>query len=113
MSRELLKATISSAFSKASVRELEVQGVKLYIRGLSGGERVTLQQWASEASKGGEPLADYKVVSLGLCDAEGVRLFDDPLEVAKLDGAVLSQLSKAILEASLLTDNAVGDAEKK
>jgi hypothetical protein len=113
MSRELLKATISSTFSKASVRELEVQGVKLYIRGLSGGERVTLQQWASEASKGGEPLADYKVVSLGLCDAEGVRLFDDPLEVAKLDGAVLSQLSKAILEASLLTDNAVGDAEKK
>jgi hypothetical protein len=113
MSRELLKATISSTFAKASVRELEVQGVKLYIRGLSGGERVTLQQWASEASKGGEPLADYKVVSLGLCDAEGVRLFDDPLEVAKLDGAVLSQLSKAILEASLLTDNAVGDAEKK
>lgn len=113
MSRELLKATISSAFLKTSVRELEVEGVKLYVRGFTGGERVTLQQWATEAAKGGEPLADYKVVALGLCDAEGGRLFDDPLEVAKLDGAVLSQLSKAILEASHLTDNAVGEAEKK
>jgi hypothetical protein len=113
MSRDLLKATISSAFSKASVRQLEVHGVSVFIRGLTGGERVQLQQWAAEASSGGEPLADYKVAALGLCDAEGVRLFDDPLEVAKLDGAVLSQLSKAILEASGLTENAVSDAEKK
>jgi hypothetical protein len=112
MSRELLRAQISSTLSKASVRSLELHGVTVYVRGLSGGERVQLQQWAAEAGAGGEPLADYKVAFLGLCDAEGVRLFDDPLEVAKLDGAVLADLSKAILEASGLTDKAREDAEK-
>lgn len=113
MSRELLKATISSTLSKASVRQLEVHGVTVYVRGLTGGERVQLQQLAAIASNGGEPLADYKIVALGLCDAEGTRLFDDPSEVAILDGAVLAQLAKAILEQSGLSETAVADAEKK
>lgn len=112
MSRDLLKAQITSTLSKATVRSLEVHGVTVYVRGLTGGERVQLQQWAAEASKGGEPLADYKVAFMGLCDADGVRLFDDVADVAKLDGAVLAELSKAIIEASGLGEKAVEGAEK-
>lgn len=113
MSRDLLKATISSAFSKASVKQLEINGLTVYVRGLTGAERVQLQQMATAAQNGGEPVADYKIVALGLCDSDGVRLFDDPEQVAVLDGAVLAKLAQAIFEQSGLTETAVADAEKK
>lgn len=105
-SRDLLRATISSTLSKASVKALDVAGVTLYVRGLTGAERVLLQKWAAEAQGGGEPVADFRIAALGLCDAEGVRLFEDEADVAKLDGATLGVIAKAILDASGLTDSA-------
>jgi hypothetical protein len=106
MSRELLRATISSTLSKTSVKSLDVAGVTLFVRGLTGAERVVLQKWAAEAQAGGEPVADHRIAALGLCDADGVRLYDDEADVAKLDGAALGDIAKAILEASGLTDAA-------
>lgn len=113
MSRDLLKAQISSAFAKASVRQIEVHGLTVYVRGLTGAERVQLQQMAGAAQQGGEPLADYKIVALGLCDSEGARLFDNPQDVSNLDGMILDKLAKEILEASGLSQTAVAEAEKK
>jgi hypothetical protein len=111
MSRELLRATISSTLSKTSVKSLDVAGVTLFVRGLTGVERVALQKWAAESQAGGEPVADYRIAALGLCDAEGARLFDDEADVAKLDGAALGEIARAILEASGLTDSAAESAQ--
>jgi hypothetical protein len=111
-SRDLLKAQISEGLARATVRSLTVAGVALFVRGLSGAERVQLQRWAADATAGGEPLSDYKVAFLGLCDADGARLFDDEAEVAKLDGAAVSEIARAVIEASGLTAEAAEAAAK-
>ena len=111
-SRDLLRAQISSTLARATVRPITVAGVELFVRGLSGAERVQLQKWAAEAQGGGEPVADHRIAQLGLCDAEGARLFDSVEDVAALDGEALSQIAKAILEASGLTEKASEAAAK-
>lgn len=112
MSRDLLKAQIVDTFRRASVRQVEIGGLKLYVRGLTGGERIQLQQMAAEAQQGGEPLADFKVAVLGLCDESGARLFEDAKDLANLDGAVLAEISKHIIEASGLGEAARDIAAK-
>jgi hypothetical protein len=105
-SRELLRAQVSAALAKATVRPIVVAGVELFVRGLTGAERVQLQKWAAEAQGGGEPLSDYKVAFLGLCDADGVRLFEDEGSLAVLDGSAVSEIARAVIEASGLTAEA-------
>jgi hypothetical protein len=38
-----------------------------------------------------------------LCDADGVRLFDDEASLAVLDGGAVSEIARAVIEASGLT----------
>jgi hypothetical protein len=111
-SRDLLRAQISSTLAKASVRPITVAGVELFVRGLSGAERVHLQKWAAEAEAGGEPVSDHRVAWMGLCDADGVRLFDQVDDVAVLDGASVSEIAKAIIDASGLGKSADEAAAK-
>lgn len=106
---EVLRASILAALSRASIRTLVVAGETVHIRGLTGAERVQLQAWIKAASEGGEPLTDYKVAALGLCDADGVRLFDEAA-LADVDGAALGKIALAILEASGLGADAVEGA---
>jgi hypothetical protein len=111
-SRDFLKAQISEGLARATVRPLTVAGIALFVRGLSGAERVQLQKWAADAKVGGDPLSDYRVAFLGLCDADGLRLYDDEAEVAKLDGAAVSEIARAVIEASGLTAEAAETASK-
>jgi len=103
-SRDLLRAQILAALSKDAVKPIDVLGVPGFVRGLTGGERVQLQQWIAE---GGTSVADYRVAALGICDADGVRLFDDPEQLR--DQAYpenwLRKVALAVLEASGLTSD--------
>jgi len=110
--RDLLRAQISTTLARATVRPITVAGVELYVRGLSGAERVTLQRWAAEAEAGGEPVSDFRVAWLGLCDADGVRLFEQPDELGVLDGSSVSEIAKAVIEASGLSSGAAEAAAK-
>lgn len=104
-SRDLLRAQIAAALSKSAVRPIEFAGVSGFVRGLTGGERVQLQQWIAE---GGPAVQDFRVAALGLCDADGVRLFDDPeqLRDQAYPDNVLRKVALAVLEASGLTSDA-------
>lgn len=104
--RDLLRAQVSATLAKVTIRPLIVAGVELFVRGLTGAERVQLMKWSAEAQGGGEPLSDYKVAFLGLCDADGVRLFDDEASLAVLDGGAVSEIARAVIEASGLTGSA-------
>lgn len=108
MSRESLKASILDQLRVASVRPLTVSGVSMYVRGLTGAQRMQLQ----EAAAAGETLADYKVAALGLCDEAGERLFASGDDIAELDGESLAQIAKAVIEASGLGQASMEDAAK-
>lgn len=113
MTADELRAAIAAALSpRASVRPLQVDGLSLYVRSMTGAERVQLQRWQAEAATGGDPLTDSRVAALGLCDEHGERLYSDPAALAALEGAALARISRAVLRASGLVDDAVDDAEK-
>lgn len=112
MSRDLLRAQILDRLRRVSVRRIEVGGLELYVRGLTGAERLEVQMAATAAGNGGPPLSDFRVAALGLCDESGARLFDNPDDVAALDGAVLARIAREVIEASGLSEGAREDAEK-
>ena len=113
MTADELRAAIAAALSpRASVRPLALGELRLFVRSMTGAERVQLQRWQAEAAAGGEPLTDARVAALGLCDEAGERLYPDPAALAGFDGAALSKISRAVLAASGLIDDAVEDAEK-
>lgn len=106
----VLRASILAALSRATIRTLEVAGETVHIRGLTGAERVQLQGWMKAAAEGGEPLTDYRIVALGLCNPDGVRLFPNAEDIAHVDGVALGKMALAILEASGLGPDAVEGA---
>ena len=108
MSRDLLKAQLVDRLRLVSVRSIEIAGGPVFVRGLTGAERMELQAMSSAAAAGGPAIGDYMVAAMGLCDERGDRLFTDPGELAALDGASVATIARAVLEASGLAE---GDRE--
>ncbi|MEY4402184.1 MAG: hypothetical protein RIR91_219 [Verrucomicrobiota bacterium] len=94
------KAEIVAAFKKAAVRQVEVAGVAIHLRGLTGSDRVAFNQAIEESKKTGEPVPDYLVAFWGMCDSEGARLFATPEECADFDGNTLQTIALEVLKAS-------------
>jgi hypothetical protein len=107
---DVRRAAILAALSRATIRTVEVAGEVVHIRGLTGAERVQLQGWMKAATDGGEPLADYRIAALGVCNEDGVRLFPNADDLANVDGVALGRLALAVLEASGLGADAAEGA---
>ncbi len=96
---------ILSALKRATVREIDVAGIKLHVRGLTGEERrelVTRNLAAKEDRT--KQIADAELCSWAMCDPEGGRLYQDASELSSVDGKALETIALAILEASGLRD---------
>lgn len=102
------KAEILAAFRKASVRTIQVEGLDVTIRGLTGADRMAFNVAIEEARKAGTVVPDYLVAFYGWCDSEGVRLFDKAEELADIDGNILQVIALEVLKASGLYAGAEG-----
>jgi hypothetical protein len=97
---------------KVEVPEWELNGADhVYVRQLSAAEA----QCIAALGDGETRLADQLVTPclLGVCDADGVRLFDDDdrEQVAGLEFAALQRCVEALMELNELTDE--GSAARK
>lgn len=104
------------AHAKPVVAPLEFNGLKVFVRALSGAGRATYTKLASN-TKNGEVISPQKVVSLGLCEENGDLIYSpenesDLAELADLDGAFLEAVSLKLFEISGLTKGASEEAEK-
>jgi hypothetical protein len=93
----------------------EAPDAEFYVRGLNGRERSILISKLAGAREAGST-SDADIVVLGVCAADGTRLYtdapEDLAEVEQLDGIVLSRLSLKIVELAGLTAKAAENAEK-
>lgn len=95
---------ILSALKRATLKEIDVAGIKLKIRGLTGAERLELvdrQIMAKEDRT--KRLSDAELCSWAICGDDGERLYQNGDELAGVDGEALETIALAILEASGLT----------
>lgn len=107
---------ILSALKRASLKEIEVAGIKLHIRGLTGAERFDLATRTKGAKDGdGKFVTDAELCSWCMCGPDGERLYQDAQELANVDGHALEQIARAILEASQLRtedgERALGESQ--
>lgn len=98
------RLSMLNALKRASIREIDVAGIKLFIRGLTGAERLELVSRQKASKDGGPPLTDAELCSWGICTSDGERLCKDgDAELAGVDGKALETIALAILDASGLT----------
>ena len=103
-------ADILKALRTASLRKVNVAGLDLYVRGLTGAERRLL----AERAKDGTPLQPYEVAALAVCTDKGERFFTEAeaAELADVDGGVIEKIAEAVLRASGLLPEAQDEATK-
>lgn len=101
---------VLKALRTASLRKVEVAGLDVWVRGLTGAERRLL----TERAKDNTPLQPYEVVGLAACTPEGKPLFSEAeaAELADVDGAAVEKIAEAILKASSLLPEAHGESVK-
>lgn len=103
-----MRASVLDRLRVASVRQIEVAGLSLHVRGLTGAERMQLQEAAADK----RAFADFQIAAMGLCDESGARLFESADDLAQLDGVALAEIARAVVEASGLATGAAETAKK-
>jgi hypothetical protein len=103
-------AELMAALRVATMRKVEVAGLSVYVRGLTGGERKLLMQRA----KDGSPLEANELVVLCACNEKGDPIFSeaDAAALDTVDGGCLNRLAEQILSASGLLPDAVETSAK-
>lgn len=83
-----------------SLRKVTVAGQVFHVRGLTGAERVLLQQRAKDEN----PMSAHEIVALATCDEAGRPLFtsEQAAELANVDGSAVDEIATQILKASKL-----------
>lgn len=111
MSLRAQLATLRPKVRRVDVPELP--GVEVFVRALNGKERAQIVARMRTAAPD-NPVSDAEVVLLGLCDANGTRVYADTelAEVEQLDGGVLFRLSGEILGLAGLRAGATEEAAK-
>ena len=101
---------ILAALRTASVRQIEVAGLALNVRGLTAAEMMLVQQRA----KDGTPVTDPEVVALCVCDDDGKPVFtpEQASDLANVDGGAITAIARAIVAASAASETAEADASK-
>lgn len=101
---------VLKALRTASLRKVEVAGLEVWVRGLTGAERRLL----TERAKDGNSLQPYEVVGLAACTDNGAPLFSEAeaAELANVDGGSVEKIAEAILKASGLLPDAQEVAAK-
>lgn len=109
-----LKQKIISAAKKLESVEVPEWGVTVYLCRMTAGERDVFMR-ETEARKATNDFfsLDRLLVVLTLCDASGVRQFDNPDELKDADSLVLERLCKRAMYINGLTDEAREDIKKK
>lgn len=94
----------------ASLRKVSVAGLDLYVRGLTGAERVLMVQRA----KDGSPFTAHELAALALCDEHGAPLFtsEQAAELGAVDGLAVDAIATEILRASKLLPDEVESSAK-
>jgi hypothetical protein len=103
-------ADLLSALRVASLREVEVAGLRVHVRGLTGAERKLI----ADRAKDGSPVQAHELAALCLCDEQGRAMFtaDQAASLADVDGAAVEKVATSILEASGLVPEAQESAAK-
>lgn len=93
-----------------SLRKVEVAGLTVHVRGLTGAERRLI----TERARDNDPMQAYELAGLACCTDSGGRLFteEEALALADVDGASVEKLAEAILKASGLLPEAQEEAAK-
>jgi len=96
---------ILSALKRASIREIDVAGIKVYIRGLTGKERYDFIQRGKAWKAGDESqrITEAELCSWAMCNADGERIYENADALADTDGHSLETIAAAILDASGLS----------
>ena len=98
---------LQNALRKASLREVEVAGVKLHVRGLTSRERMELVRMQKDGT-----VTDFQVAFWGLAKPDGSRYFDSVEDAAESDGALIAEIAMEVMRASKLLPDADEDAVK-
>jgi len=110
-----LRAKLSAL--RVRVEPMTIAGIDepIHVKGLTGGERAVLVSKRFRMGEGGPPLSDGEIAALGICDASGVRIYQDTdaPELDLMPGEVLSAIALRIMQLSGLTAEATTDAAKK
>lgn len=107
---------------RRAVSEIQTTEGTIYVRGLSGKERVEYFQLMTQVNEDGNVagkvmLGDQSLVALALCDKDGAAIFDNQEEAFAVvkdwahDDVVAAVLK--VIELSGFTAKAQEDAEKK
>lgn len=101
---------------KPRLVEVEWNGDKLWVKGMSGADRQDYRNRVTKAEANGGFKNEY-AFALAVRDENGVRQYDpdnadDIAEISELDGDLIDRVVLAYLGASGLTKKAVEDAEK-
>jgi hypothetical protein len=104
-----------AAIGKPKVEAVVIDGETFHVRGMSSHARAVFLLATTQAITENASVPDHTVVALGLCNPDGspagtteeVHTALDPL-----DGAILNQLAKKIMELSGFGKKAVETAEK-
>ena len=91
---------ILTALKTVSVRQIDVAGLQVHVRGLNGSERRLL----IERAKSGDPIQSHELAALCLCTPEGGTLFttEQAAQLAEVDAASVEAIATEILSASKL-----------
>ena len=101
------RLTMLHALKRASIREIDVAGIKFLIRGLTGAERQEfVARQAAAKDDPSKKMTDHEFCTWGICDPDGERMFKDGDELSGVDGKTIETIALAILDASGLTPDA-------
>ena len=107
-----LKAKILAARKKLVPLEIEDWGFPVFVRRMTSGDREVYQAETKKAD-GNWPQEQRIIISLCLCDEDGVPIFANPDELKTIDSKVLDTISSAISALSGVTKEAAEEIEKK
>jgi len=85
----------------------ELPDVELYVKGLTAGDRLVIE----EIRKDGALVGDHELCYLGAVDSTGQRIFT-PEEAKNLDGGLAGKIAVAVLTASGLVKESAEAARK-
>lgn len=104
---------VKEKISRIPLREVDLDGERIYVRRLSGSHLARLSGF--DQSKQDEAIrAMAYVAGACLCDEDGQRIFSDPdaAEIADIDSTYLRVICDSALDHSGLTDDAQAALKK-
>lgn len=98
---------LSTAFKRVRIREIDVDGIKIQMRGFTGKERLDFVRRVKAFKDGDQTqfMSDADICALAICHPDGKRRFESGAEIEDWDSQALETIAHKILELSGLKDD--------